>query len=781
MRSIVTFEGIDDAIENLQYNNKRSLKYKLIDTIRKQYDIASNVDSVTEIDTDFLVKILWETGDDQSLIRNRRKNYNSIKSSVNSDLKELYNKGLNREGIIIGSKNIFDMSEEAKSEILESFSYGSGSGETQIPLDKITDVLNVINAFISGKESGIEYNEKFEQLKEIIKDISDKVGVTVVSQGDSGEEMQLSQDFDASENMLYQSEKIDAEDVPEDEIDEALGEAGEGIPEELEDEAVDELEEPPDEELEEAHEEIEGDPTEEADDEGYEDVEIDEIPEDEVEEVLDEAEEGIPEELEGEAVEELEEIPDEELEEVQEETEGDLTEEADDEGCEDVEVDEIPEDEIEDVLDEAEEGIPEELEGEAVDELEEVPDEELEEAQGEIEGDLSEEADDEGYEDVKIDEIPEDEIEEVLDEAEEGIPEELEGEAVDELEELPDEELEEAQEETEGDLSEEADDEEYEDAEVDKIPEDEIEEVIDEAIDDSYEYILDDILEDYDTTGYLSEESLEKAPILADNFDRMLSEAERYYNRYLMIPGGKYLTDTTPPDASRRKKNYIQLSDFYFGKFPVTNNLFELFIEKTGYVTTAERLGFGMVYKGRYRNYIDEKTGRNTLEWTSSLDSEKVEGACWFKPNGPGSSLLGKRNHPVVQVSLEDAMAFAAWTGKRLPAADEWEAASRTSTGLIYPWGNMLKDGLCNIESTALGDTTPVDKYEDASNKFGVADLIGNVLEWTVTKNNMSGKTAFVVKGGSWISGDNVNLAQRFMFEANTTSNILGFRCVAYR
>ncbi len=260
----------------------------------------------------------------------------------------------------------------------------------------------------------------------------------------------------------------------------------------------------------------------------------------------------------------------------------------------------------------------------------------------------------------------------------------------------------------------------------------------------------------------------------------MLSEAERYYNRYLLIPGGKFSINKNGFTTINRKENYIQLPDFYIGKFPVTNNLFELFVEKTGYVTTAERLGYGTVYKGRYRYVIDEESGKRTLEWNSSLDSEKVAGACWFQPEGPGSSLYGKRNHPVVQVTLEDAMAFAAWTGKRLPAEEEWEAASRTSAGLIYPWGDGLNEGMCNIESSAIGDTTPVDRYEEAVNKYGVADLIGNVLEWTSTKNVLAGKTAFITKGGSWVSGDNISLTHRFMFDAKTTSNIIGFRCVAY-
>jgi formylglycine-generating enzyme required for sulfatase activity len=213
----------------------------------------------------------------------------------------------------------------------------------------------------------------------------------------------------------------------------------------------------------------------------------------------------------------------------------------------------------------------------------------------------------------------------------------------------------------------------------------------------------------------------------------------------------------------------------------VTNHLFELFTEKTGYVTTAERLGYGMVYKGRYRYITDDKSGRRVLEWNSSLKSEKVEGACWIQPLGPGSTLHGKRNHPVVQVSLEDAMAFAAWTGKRLPTEQEWEAAARTPLGLDYPWGKRPDSGKCNIEASAIGDTTPVDKYQKGANKYEIYDLIGNVMEWTSSSDSKDMVTLFVAKGGCWISGENITLASRSLINPKSPSNILGFRCIAYR
>jgi formylglycine-generating enzyme required for sulfatase activity len=173
-----------------------------------------------------------------------------------------------------------------------------------------------------------------------------------------------------------------------------------------------------------------------------------------------------------------------------------------------------------------------------------------------------------------------------------------------------------------------------------------------------------------------------------------------------------------------------------------------------------------------------------TFVWSSHLQYKKVKGACWYHPNGPDSSLYNKKRHPVVQVSMEDARAFAAWTGKRIPMEKEWEAAARTSRGYIYPWGNQWKDNSCNIEKSYCGDTTPVDKYLESANDCGVADTLGNVLDWTLelwSSNQSKDKNTeiYVVKGGSWISDGSLCLPGRYPMDKKIASNILGFRCVA--
>ena len=129
-------------------------------------------------------------------------------------------------------------------------------------------------------------------------------------------------------------------------------------------------------------------------------------------------------------------------------------------------------------------------------------------------------------------------------------------------------------------------------------------------------------------------------------------------------------------------------------------------------------------------------------------------------------------------------MAFAAWTGKRLPSETEWEAAARTMDSLMFPWGNAWQSGGCNIEESGVSDTTPVDNYLDFINKFGVADTLGNVLEWTsCTPNgdvNNELSAYYIVKGGSWISGSELRLHSQFQQTSDGHSNLLGFRCVAF-
>jgi formylglycine-generating enzyme required for sulfatase activity len=272
--------------------------------------------------------------------------------------------------------------------------------------------------------------------------------------------------------------------------------------------------------------------------------------------------------------------------------------------------------------------------------------------------------------------------------------------------------------------------------------------------------------------------------LLSEQFDGYLGAMERYYNQYIFIKKGSYRVGAETDEEDALTEQKVLMSDYYMGKYPVTNALFEVFVERTGYKTTAEKLGYGYVYHGRFRKVVDPNTGFTSSIWNSTYTREKVDGACWYQPIGPGSTLHRKRNHPVVQVGIQDARTFAAWTGKRLPSEIEWEAAARTRAGFRYPWGNEWIEGFCNFENSGISDTCPVDHNPHGVNEEGLADLLGNVMEWTSDQCDPkypleTPAKFYVAKGGSWNSPEQTTLYTRSRIAADFTSNILGFRCLA--
>ncbi|UCG65819.1 MAG: hypothetical protein JSW12_01840 [Deltaproteobacteria bacterium] len=120
MASLITLEGIDQAISNLTYKNKNALKYRLVTTIRQYYKDENSVETIQGIDADELAKVLWNIGDDPTATESKRKNLRRIRYALNTDLRGLYKEGKNPEGITIGSTNIFVMSDEAKDRTLKA-------------------------------------------------------------------------------------------------------------------------------------------------------------------------------------------------------------------------------------------------------------------------------------------------------------------------------------------------------------------------------------------------------------------------------------------------------------------------------------------------------------------------------------------------------------------------------------------------------------------------------------------------------------------------------------
>src|SRR5690606_3108386 len=149
----------------------------------------------------------------------------------------------------------------------------------------------------------------------------------------------------------------------------------------------------------------------------------------------------------------------------------------------------------------------------------------------------------------------------------------------------------------------------------------------------------------------------------------------------------------------------VRVNGFWMDRTHVTNDQFARFVRETGYLTTAERkpqcetirvqlpprvpqppdeplVPAAIVFTGR-AGPVDR---RQCWSWWSY-----VPGASWRQPQGPGSSIEGKGDHPVVQVSYEDALAYAQWAGKRLPTEAEWEFAARGGLEqATYAWGDEL-------------------------------------------------------------------------------------------
>ena len=258
----------------------------------------------------------------------------------------------------------------------------------------------------------------------------------------------------------------------------------------------------------------------------------------------------------------------------------------------------------------------------------------------------------------------------------------------------------------------------------------------------------------------------------ASRFETLLNESERYYNRYIQVPAGKYPV----VDPLTGEETYAELDAFLMGKYPITNALFEVFIGRTGYKTTAEERGFGAVYEP----HLTRQANRKAISLSTSRGLRLLRGANWHMPSGPHSSVHTCAHHPVVQVSYDDAMAFAAWTGKKLPSLAQW-LASGGDTATPYPWGEAWESHLCNTEEVGAGGTLPVDTFPRGTSPFGVYDLMGNTMEWICnTLPEKEGEPVKLASGGSFLSDRSLTRQATHTFDTRFSSNVLGFRCVGW-
>ncbi|WP_412104907.1 formylglycine-generating enzyme family protein [[Kitasatospora] papulosa] len=275
----------------------------------------------------------------------------------------------------------------------------------------------------------------------------------------------------------------------------------------------------------------------------------------------------------------------------------------------------------------------------------------------------------------------------------------------------------------------------------------------------------------------------------------------------VLLPGGVFLMGTEDPEGFRADGEgpvrEVRVSPFRIDAHAVSNRRFAEFVSATGHVTEAERFGWSYVFAGFLPAALRRGAGRpeGTPWWCG------VEGARWDAPEGPGSGIEDRGDHPVVHVSWNDARAYSRWAGARLPTEAEWEYAARGGLEQArYPWGDELTPGgehRCNIwqgrfptRNTAedgYAGTAPADAYQP--NGFGLYNMAGNVWEWCQdwwSTTHPAGRRsdprgpgagdAKVMRGGSYLCHrsycNRYRVAARTRNTPDSTTGNLGFRCV---
>lgn len=286
----------------------------------------------------------------------------------------------------------------------------------------------------------------------------------------------------------------------------------------------------------------------------------------------------------------------------------------------------------------------------------------------------------------------------------------------------------------------------------------------------------------------------------------------------IFIPAGEFIMGSELFYPEERPLHKVEVAEFYMDKHLVTNAQFARFVTETGYCTFAELPPDPDLYPEADPAWLVP----GSLVFTRpdspvSLQDYRawwsyVPGACWYHPEGPESSIISRADHPVVQVTFGDAMAYASWAGGMLPSEAQWEYAARGGLqGATYPWGeDFTPDGRFmantwqgrfpweNLAEDGYEGTSPVMSYPP--NGYGLFDVVGNVWEWTCSQYTsrhdvtaprsccaMAARNPAeerrVVKGGSHLCAPNYCLryrpAARQGQTLDTATNHIGFRCIA--
>ena len=280
------------------------------------------------------------------------------------------------------------------------------------------------------------------------------------------------------------------------------------------------------------------------------------------------------------------------------------------------------------------------------------------------------------------------------------------------------------------------------------------------------------------------------------------------------LPGGDFLMGSDRHYLEERPQHPTRVKPFQMDRTAVTNAQFAEFVEATDYRTIAEIPLDPATAPSMPAAYFE--AGSLVFHMTDGpIDLRDfcrwwkfIPGACWRHPEGPKSTIEDRLDHPVVQVSLPDALAYAEWAGRSLPSERQWEFAARSTSDEEYSWGAALNEGDEIHANTWIGsfpfqndrtETAPFTQSVSAydPNAHGLYNMIGNVWEWTIdafqnahdpgvncctpSRTIEQGKN-YVTKGGSFLCAPSYcrryRASARSPQEAHSSTNNLGFRCV---
>jgi sulfatase modifying factor 1 len=292
----------------------------------------------------------------------------------------------------------------------------------------------------------------------------------------------------------------------------------------------------------------------------------------------------------------------------------------------------------------------------------------------------------------------------------------------------------------------------------------------------------------------------------------------------VFIPGGAFAMGSERHQPEERFTHIVRVDGFWIDRHEVTNAQLRQFVEATGYRTLAERgldpnthanLPDEVLVPGSvvFIQPTDVRGGGRVTQWW-----QYIPGANWRHPAGPGSTVTGSENHPVVHVAYEDALAYARWRGRELPTEAQWEFAARGGRDGEDEWSSAFDVNgkpiantwqgifpVLNSNDDGYAGTAPVGCFK--ANGYGLYDMIGNVWEWTsdwyrpghprepavnptgpelISLRLGTGQMATrVIKGGSYLCASNYctryRPAARQPQEVDLSAAHLGFRTVLNR